>query len=464
MANQEGNPLNSNESLNLMQTQMGSRSAKEDNEFCSKIVLSENDTFILSSSLASTKRNTKIPKRFSSYETYLGPSTKNAIPRSNESKLADEKSSSGNIEYQRSLKSLQHVRVEVNRLPEFHLEPWCLVHSLYKCHCKGRAQSGIKFDFANIINSKDRVIDSPRKKRDIFECDDDFYDEPPQKSRKESNSASDCKQSSARTTEFNWKERPRRSQHKLKKLRNECILAEGQYIDLLNERIELCRKFNQTLNKLRGTNEINKQHALKDIILLLNQADTNKTYPSTNTQLERHQSPLESNQNEVAIVPWDQILQALKSYTVFIWDVEVEDNIQLLVLTTTHTKPTNYNFIHITNINDVSDVKTLPLVALLLRNGCQAHKSSGNSISFLNKNFTYQILIIISFHFLNIEIAFLLLRNKSCWQICDVIQNHNLNDELSEKLHELMAIRERQEFLDMESTSKTAQQNFVYEN
>lgn len=214
---------------------------------------------------------------------------------------------------------------------------------------------------------------------------------------------------SARTSTYDWKERPRRSPHDLKTFRNECMFIEDQNSELLNRRIMMCRKYNQAQNMLTksmangkltaakikfhtSTNRSNPttSHHSDSSLQDLNHVITDTMHRLTALQEGSHIS-LNHTQNKLSIVPWDRILQAFKSHDVFVWDVTLKDNLRLLVLTTTHTKPKNDNFLQITNINYYSDISTLPMVAKLLRNEYQTEKSK-----YLGKVYSdYQLLTLL---------------------------------------------------------------------
>lgn len=390
----------------MLQARANARLAKEEKEFKSTIIVSENDMFVLPNSSTATKRSSKKPKRFTNDETYLEDTETEMIFKSKRRRPAEKVVENRSIEDRQRhslLKSLQHVRVEVKQLPELDVEPWCLVHCLYKCHCKGRAQRGRIFNFANKKN--DAVgpggweIVSPRKRQYTFERDNVISDEPSQKSRKllipkgeEIKTANETVETSARTSQFNWKAQPRRTEHELKMLRNQCKFSEDQNVDILHQRISMCRKYNQAQNMLTKSIESGrlasqvKSNALTNghIVAMdkptteslhnLNQAITQTMHRLTALQ-ERGQLALNPTPNKLSIVPWDRMLQAFQSNEVFIWDVEMRNDLRLLVLTTTHTKPKSDNFTHITNINHTENVNALPLVAKLLRNEYQTDKT-----------------------------------------------------------------------------------------
>lgn len=427
-----------NKSIDILQERANARLAKVEKEFKSTIVVSENDMFVLPNSSTATKRSSKKPKRFTNDETCVDDTETETIFNSKRRRPTEKLSPSTTIttpittttttttttakstenwtyEYQQRhnlLKSLQHVRVNVKRLPELEVEPWCMIHCLYKCHCKGRAQRGRIFNFANKKNDLTGPggweLITPRKRQYTFEREHHSTDEPlhkqvklvtvaPSTSPSPSTSASASPPSSignvaheqasttARTTPFYWMLLPRRTAQELKTLRNECMFVEDQCTELLNKRVVMCRKYNQAQNMLTKTME-NGRLALSNVkcnaipngsiqsvnkptnvaLQRLNHVITDTMHRLTALQ-ERNQLTLNPTPNKLSIVPWDRILRAFISNDVYVWDVLLKDNLRLLVLTTTYSKPKSENFVEITNIN-YADINGLPMVAKLLRN------------------------------------------------------------------------------------------------
>lgn len=394
-----------NNSLDVLQARANARLAKVEKEFKSTIVVSENDMFVLPNSSTATKRSSKKPKRFTNDETYLEDTETETIFKSKRRRVAEKPvepvRSTEDRQRDSLLKSLQHVRVEVKQLPELGVEPWCLVHCLYKCHCKGRSQRGRVFNFSNkkndMVGPGGWEVVSPRKRQYTFERDNNaISDEPVQKRSKisipEIKDISEYSQSSARTSVFNWRKRSRRNAKELKLLRNECMFAEFQQVDLLNRRIMSCRKYNQAQNVLMKSIENGRlvsqaksnaqtnghtapvgKPSMKPL-QHLNQVITDTMHRLTALQ-ERGQLTLNPTINKLSIVPWDRMLQAFKSREVFIWDVSLKGDLRVLALSTAHTKPKSDTFIKVTNINYSENVNSLPLIAQMLINEYQSDKT-----------------------------------------------------------------------------------------
>lgn len=405
----EPSPFYLNNSIDILQARANARLAKEEKEFKSTIIVSENDMFVLPSSSTATKRSSKKPKRFTNDETCVDDTETETIFKSKRRRQAEKVTTANEyrpIEDQQRcnlLKSLQHVRVELSALPDLSVEPWCMIHCLYKCHCKGRAQKGRIFNFANKKNDINGPggweLTSPRKRQYTFERDNHLNaDEPIPKVRKphvieDDDESSEPWVTSARTCLFNWKIRQRRSAHELKMFRNECMFNETQRSELLDQRINQCRKYNQAKNILHKQIEsgqlVLNAHAKTDETLngsmksvdkptsvtldYFNRVITNTMQGLTALQ-ERNKLSLNPTPNKLSIVPWDRIVHAFNVPEVFIWDIILKDNFRLLALTTHYTKPKSDRYLQVTNIN-YADINSLPMIGKLLRNGYKTEKT-----------------------------------------------------------------------------------------
>lgn len=414
----EPNPFYLNSSIDFLQARANAFLAKEEKEFKSTIIVSENDMFVLPSSSTATKRSSKKPKRFTNDESCVEDTEIETIFKSKRRRQAekvDTVSDCRSVEVQQRsnlLKSLRHVRVELKPLPDLGVEPWCMIHCLYKCHCKGRAQKGRIFNFANkkndITGPGGWELITPRKRQYTFERDNNLNaDEPMPKVRKSQvlldvEDSSEPWLTSARTSQFNWKTRPRRSAHELKMFRNECMFNENQRSELLDQRINQCRKYNQAKNILHKSIEnghlVSNAHAKPDEMLngsmksmdkptcvtldYFNRVITNTMQGLTALQ-ERNKLSLNPTPNKLSIVPWNRIIHAFNASEVFIWDIILKNNLRLLALTTNFTKPKCEHYLQVTNIN-YADVNSLPMIGKLLRNKFKTEKTKylGNSFIY----------------------------------------------------------------------------------
>lgn len=412
-------------SLDVLQARANARLARVEKEFKSTIIVSENDMYVLPNTITSTKRSSRKPKRFTNDDTCLDDTETETIFKSKrrrpeERVVVVESHPTLNKHRHNALKSLQHVRVEVKQLPELGVEPWCLVHHLYKCHCKGRAQKGRVFSFANknndLVGPGGWETTAPRKRQYTFEREN-ANDEPVQKASKTTIAPQFSPQdeipslpsissflinqlTSARTRIFPWRKRPRRTQADLLRLRNECNFAENpEIIAKLNERIETCRKYNQAQNMLAKSMELGKlvpkelpltndhNTSKNESINHLNQVITETMQRLTALQ-QRNRLTLNPTPNKLSIIPWNRVLQAFKSHEIFVWDVELENHLRLMALTTTHVTPKDEKMIRVTNIS-YTELSKLPMVAKLLRNNYKTEKTKYLCEYFSQKNQNY---------------------------------------------------------------------------
>lgn len=391
----------------MLQARANARLAKEEKEFKSTIIVSENDMFVLPSSSTATKRSSKKPKRFTNDETCVDDTETETIFNSKRRRQAEKVNMIS--EYrpdeirQRSnfLKSLQHVHVELKPLPDLGVEPWCMVHCLYKCHCKGRAQKGRIFNFANKKNDMtgpggwDNI--SPRKRQYTFERDIQLnVDEPLPKIQKPTvplDVEDPCEPwaSSARTSILNWQSRSKRSAHEWKALRNERMFIENPLREILNEKIIKCRQYNHAQNTLTKSMEngrlisnaksdptsvgsINsRDRTTSQSLQQFNHVITDTMHRLTALQ-ERNKLLLNPTPNKLSVVPWDRMMEAFKVAEVFIWDITLKNNLRLLALTKTYLKPKSENYLQVTNIH-YADINSLPMIGKLLRKEFQSEKS-----------------------------------------------------------------------------------------
>lgn len=417
----EANPFYLNSSIDVLQARANARLAKEEKEFKSTIIVSENDMFVLPSTSTATKRSSKKPKRFTNDESCVDDTETETIFKSKRRRQQPDKINVVNdcrlVELQQRsnlLKSLQHVRVELKPLPDLGVEPWCMIHCLYKCHCKGRALKGRTFNFANkkhdMAGQGGWDLISPRKRQYTFERDNNLMaDEPTPKVRKAHIMPDDQDEScepwmtSARTSLYTWQRRPRRSAHELKVFRNECMFNETQRRDLLDKRIIKCRHHNQAMNTLGKSIANGQLHSIakttpNEMTLNASMKSANKprnialdylnhilttTMQRFTAMQERNRLTLNPTPNKLSIIPWDRMTRAFKMSEVFVWDIVLKDNRRALALTTNFTdKPKCEQYLKVTNISH-ADINTLPMIGKLLRDEYKTEKTKYLAMVFL---------------------------------------------------------------------------------
>lgn len=392
----------------MLHAQANARLAKVEKEFKATIVVSENDMFVLPNSHTASKRSSRKPKRFTNDETTTEDIELEAPYRSKRRRTNDKITTEAlqpilpapapiehdpiKDEFRRKvLGSIQHVLVELDKLPDLSLEPWCMVHCLYKCHCKGKSQKGRMFSFTknkNLNHGHHWEVAAPRKRQYTFERDQITANEEPaiQEIRKvpsvdDDLANFDLTTISARTTHRVWKHIPRKSPQELKILRNESLFAEEPFSRMLKERIQQCRSYNKSQNILSKSLANDKSSFINTAqsanpppaaIRRLNQtiAETMKLIVNSRNQ----SNILNPALNKLSICAWDRVLNAFRNRELFIWEVHLANNNKTMILTETFTKPQNQRFLQITNIN-YTDIHSLPLVGRMLRQNFQNEKT-----------------------------------------------------------------------------------------
>lgn len=82
--------------------------------------------------------------------------------------------------FEAMLHQIRHVSVTLRPLTHISsIEPWCMVHKLYKCFCKGEATEGKTFSFEDLDQVEERIDFGPSKRRMYV-----FEKEEPEKKRK----------------------------------------------------------------------------------------------------------------------------------------------------------------------------------------------------------------------------------------------------------------------------------------
>ncbi|XP_055678449.1 uncharacterized protein LOC129787134 [Lutzomyia longipalpis] len=127
-----------------------SRLARAEKDFSSTVVLTNNNTFLLSnSSEEKSKRSRTVPRKFGDYvrtevaeEELLKGKTVDATVR-----FPSVKGKRGRRQVDPEIEKMRHVSVVLRPITHIvqNMEPWCMIHELYRCFCKGDAVSGKPF-------------------------------------------------------------------------------------------------------------------------------------------------------------------------------------------------------------------------------------------------------------------------------------------------------------------------------
>lgn len=281
--------------------------------------------FVLPNSTTATKRSSRKPKRFTSDESTMNDPEMDAIWRAKRKRGKQPEQNKQEQLPPQVADEIQHVSIDITRIPETEIEPWCMIHQLYKCHCKGKSQKGRPFTITikktasdmdggwevvsgrkrqytfeqdNIANASNGAANSA-KKRSAKPIPNDSAiknvhgvvnntsrpDEPPAKTMKIANSTdrppivlSFALNSAARIRPIDRDSLKSKTEYEIRKLRNACIFAETPFTCLLKERIEVCRRYNKAQNVLMKTS-----NAQKNLLQNVDGATATVTKTSTST-------------------------------------------------------------------------------------------------------------------------------------------------------------------------------------
>ncbi|XP_065367506.1 uncharacterized protein ocm [Calliphora vicina] len=136
----------------MLRRKATARLARMEKEFTSTVVLTENETLLINETNNDKKRRcTKAPKRYEDFTDTEDEQRRNSPKKTalttidNEKHLAIEIKEVHEPVYVKDsiLEQLKHCTVNLVPLQEIdNIAPWCMVHNLYKCFCKGRAVEG----------------------------------------------------------------------------------------------------------------------------------------------------------------------------------------------------------------------------------------------------------------------------------------------------------------------------------
>lgn len=167
------------ETVEEIRKQANSFMAKEEKEFRSTIILTDCDTVLLGTRDNEGRRPKRVPKK---YDDYCNIQDEDSEPAAKIIKLKISNNNGTNatassksepmlsdiISHRQKDKHLisnddisivkeelirmLHVSVDIRKLAFFDdIEPWCLVHCLYKCTCKGKVTDGEAFKYDNLV-------------------------------------------------------------------------------------------------------------------------------------------------------------------------------------------------------------------------------------------------------------------------------------------------------------------------
>ncbi|XP_077289123.1 over compensating males [Arctopsyche grandis] len=134
----EKSPKISQSAVLNLQHQVNRNLSKEEKKFHRTVIRSDDQTILV----GAKRRGVKLPKRF---EDYKGSFSKGKDVSPKEHQLSSE------------------VKILLPKLPSFiNGDPWCMVHQLYRCFCKGLLVEGVQFGFSTTHDDHEcqSIVDS----------------------------------------------------------------------------------------------------------------------------------------------------------------------------------------------------------------------------------------------------------------------------------------------------------------
>ncbi|XP_062557526.1 uncharacterized protein LOC134222389, partial [Armigeres subalbatus] len=151
---EEGLSTLTNEDVKYLREKATAQLAKEERDFTPTVIMTNNSTVLVRDTDAETRRHKKKPKKYEDY--YNENSVKNLmngiVPAEEEPQETpvDRCKTSSVVGNQPLTLSdrIRHTHVVLNKLQDMEqIEPWCMIHCLYRCYCHGNATQGKPFKF-----------------------------------------------------------------------------------------------------------------------------------------------------------------------------------------------------------------------------------------------------------------------------------------------------------------------------
>lgn len=274
------NALSSRGNFNQLREQAIARLAKEEKEFTSTVVFSENDMFLLPNTEKLGKRNKKPPKRFTDWlleDSYKDDLTDDMEPPPKRTRRSERNviPLSSAVYDASALDTITKARVSLQKLPSMeNYEPWCMFHCLYKCYCGGKAIKGKPFvlrnddnekpatnpTYAGISNTARWDIIPPRKRQYTFDRDSDTDSSSTQKKNQKASvvaqdfglteSTSKYPDTSAARVRIFKSRHPKKTPTLIKVLQKRFSDQERKSEALLSHRIRICWEYFLVQGKL----------------------------------------------------------------------------------------------------------------------------------------------------------------------------------------------------------------------
>ncbi|XP_058125665.1 uncharacterized protein LOC131266969 [Anopheles coustani] len=137
-----------NADMKHLHEEVTERLAKEERQFTSTVIVTGDATVVVPNSESETRRQKKMPVKFNDYydDQSFQCLLKGGTAVEPMSFVTSEPPA--NVKPLTPAERMRHAHVVLNRIPELaNLEPWCMVHELYRCFCGGTATQGKPFSF-----------------------------------------------------------------------------------------------------------------------------------------------------------------------------------------------------------------------------------------------------------------------------------------------------------------------------
>ncbi|XP_058065778.1 uncharacterized protein LOC131215406 [Anopheles bellator] len=143
----EGSSALTSADVKYLREKATARLAKVERDFAPTVILTDNATVLVRNTESETRRQKKKPKK---YDDYYNENSMQILLKGGtlESQHSTEATAPPPLEPLPLSERMRHAHVLLMKLPELStLEPWCMVHELYRCYCGGTATHGKSFSF-----------------------------------------------------------------------------------------------------------------------------------------------------------------------------------------------------------------------------------------------------------------------------------------------------------------------------
>lgn len=151
---EEGLSALTSEDVKYLREKATARLAKEERDFTPTVIMTNNSTVLVRNTETEARRHKKKPKKYDDYynENSVKSLMNGIIPSEEEPRepsIERNKTSSVIGNQPLSLADrIRHTHVVLNKLQDLdQIEPWCMIHCLYRCYCHGNATHGKPFKF-----------------------------------------------------------------------------------------------------------------------------------------------------------------------------------------------------------------------------------------------------------------------------------------------------------------------------